>query len=97
MAVAARIFALPLLCILFIVAVRGQDADFCFSNDVRITDSVETSEPIGNGLINETVYGLLEICVDGVYRSVCNGSGIDPEDIARRACENLGYYEGWFV
>ena len=66
--------------------------DECYDSDIRLRNNMESSEDIGNGQIVEYITGVLDICLNGTYASVCNDTDIDPLEVARIACQYMGYY-----
>ncbi len=82
------------LCSLLFLAQLGiaQNAAECYGSEFRLRNSMESSQDGENGQILEYINGVLDICLNGTYVSVCNDTDIDPLEVARIACQYMGYY-----
>ena len=81
------------LSLLFVVQLaRNQD---CHGSQFRIRNRVNNSvlADDGTGTL-DSVYGILDICFNNTYTSVCNTTNVNTSEVARIACQNLGYDYG---
>ena len=87
-----KVLLLALFLLFVVQLAKGQD---CFGSQFRIRNRMENSFPNNDetGTI-EIVYGILDICFNDTYTTVCNTTDVNPLEVARIACQSLGYYYG---
>ena len=68
-----------------------------YKGQVNLNYRQMDTEVVGLNGSYEIVYGLLELCYNNTFINVClNGTDVYiDDDIAERACRELGYYGKW--
>ena len=89
----AKLLVLCSLQLLLFGLSRAQNPmdDNCFDSEFRIRDINTVTEDFGNGDLGELIFGVFEICVNETYTTVCNSTGVDAFNLARIACDYMGY------
>ena len=92
----SRLFLAISLLLISVEFGQTQSDYYCYGNEFRLRDSVDSVTDLGNGRTFESTYGSLEICVDGTFVSVCEEGDLNTTEVAMIACQNMGYYDGQY-
>ena len=76
--------------IILVVLSLGVQSQDCVDGEFQLANNFTQTPYKNNGDYVKEFIGILEICYNGTYYSVCSGG----QQIAELACSNLGYNNG---
>ena len=82
------------LLLILVESGKAQENFNCYNSEFRLRNSIDDVQDIGDGRTYESTSGLLEVCVNGSYTTLCGGGEFNETEIAKITCQYLGYYDG---